>query len=222
MEILNLYSGIGGNRKLWGNEHNITAIEQDENIAAAYQELYPNDKVIVGDAHDYLLNNYNSFDFVWSSPPCQSHSRTNYFLNARGIVRYPDMKLYQEILLLQNFHKGLFCVENVRGYYQPLILPKELNRHYFWTNFNINGYKSEAVTICKMCGKEQTKRRKTIEQVTVERYGIDLTNTKIKNKQQVIRNMVEPELALHILNCAVGKILIKKDYEQVGLFGELP
>ena len=119
MEILNLYSGIGGNRKLWGNEHNITAIEQDENIAAAYQELYPNDKVIVGDAHDYLLNNYNSFDFVWSSPPCQSHSRTNYFLNARGIVRYPDMKLYQEILLLQNFHKGLFCVENVRGYYQP-------------------------------------------------------------------------------------------------------
>ena len=26
-EILNLYAGIGGNRKLWGDEHEITAIE---------------------------------------------------------------------------------------------------------------------------------------------------------------------------------------------------
>lgn len=25
MKILNLYSGIGGNRKLWGNSHSITA-----------------------------------------------------------------------------------------------------------------------------------------------------------------------------------------------------
>lgn len=27
MKILNLYAGIGGNRKLWGNEHQITADE---------------------------------------------------------------------------------------------------------------------------------------------------------------------------------------------------
>jgi len=218
VEILNLYCGIGGNRKLW-QDVEVTAVEFNADIAKVYQGFFPNDKVVVGDAHQYLLEHYQEFDFIWSSPPCQSHSRTNYFLNARGVFRYPDMKLYQEILLLQNFHKGLFCVENVRGYYQPLILPKEMNRHYFWTNFNINGYTSKAVTIGKMCGKEQTKRRKTIEQVTVEKYGIDLTETKIKNKQQVIRNMVEPELALHILNCAVGKSFNKKNYEQHNLFG---
>ena len=44
MKILNLYAGIGGNRKLWGNEHEITAIEKDENIACAYQTFFPKDK----------------------------------------------------------------------------------------------------------------------------------------------------------------------------------
>jgi DNA (cytosine-5)-methyltransferase 1 len=27
MRILNLYAGIGGNRKLWGDDHEITAVE---------------------------------------------------------------------------------------------------------------------------------------------------------------------------------------------------
>lgn len=36
MNILNLYAGIGGNRKLWGNEYNIIAVEYDEKIANVY------------------------------------------------------------------------------------------------------------------------------------------------------------------------------------------
>ena len=74
MKILNLYVGIGGNRKLWGNEHQITAVEIDPKIAAIYQEFFPNDEVIVADAHEYLLKHYKEFDFIWSSPPCPSHS----------------------------------------------------------------------------------------------------------------------------------------------------
>lgn len=34
MKILNLYAGIGGNRKKWGDDHEITAVELDEEIAA--------------------------------------------------------------------------------------------------------------------------------------------------------------------------------------------
>ena len=34
MNILNLYAGIGGNRHLWGDEHNITAVELNEKVAA--------------------------------------------------------------------------------------------------------------------------------------------------------------------------------------------
>jgi DNA (cytosine-5)-methyltransferase 1 len=182
MKILNLYCGIGGNRKLWGNEHEITAVEYDSKIADKYKALYPNDTVIVADAHEYLLENYENFDFVWSSPPCQSHSRTNYFLNAKGVVRYPDMKLYQEIIFLQNFYKGLFCVENVIGYYEPLIKPIEIGRHYLWSNFNIPLIAQPKDDIGKMCGKNQTAGKKHITE----------------------RNAVNSELGLHILNCSLG------------------
>ncbi|GAF94116.1 unnamed protein product, partial [marine sediment metagenome] len=77
MKILNLYAGIGGNRKLWtpnGDEHEITAVEHDPKIAEIYQDFFPNDKVVVGDAHQYLLEHYKEFDFIWSSPPCPTHS----------------------------------------------------------------------------------------------------------------------------------------------------
>ena len=50
MRILNLYAGIGGNRTLWDG-HEITAIENDSEIAKAYSDRFPQDEVIVGDAH---------------------------------------------------------------------------------------------------------------------------------------------------------------------------
>ena len=58
MKILNLYAGIGGNRKLWGDGHEITAIEFNPEIAKIYQDFFPNDKVIVTDAHQYLLEHF--------------------------------------------------------------------------------------------------------------------------------------------------------------------
>lgn len=68
MRVLNLYAGLGGNRKLW-EDCEVVAVEMDERIAAVYQRLHPNDTVIIGDAHQYLLDNHEKFDFVWSSPP---------------------------------------------------------------------------------------------------------------------------------------------------------
>lgn len=70
MKILNLYAGIGGNRMLWGDEHDITAVEFNKSVADCYKDLYTNDNVIVGDAHEYLLEHYHEFDFIWASPPC--------------------------------------------------------------------------------------------------------------------------------------------------------
>lgn len=198
MEILNLYSGIGLGRSLWGNEHNITAVEIDVKIAAKYQELYPNDKVIVGDAHEYLLDNYKRFEFVMTTPPCQTHSRTNYFTNTiRKRSRYPDMSLYQEIIFLNQFCKGLYCVENVIGYYEPLIKPIEVGRHYLWANFTIP----------------------KIEQPKKEIGSMDKGWNTAHNIPLEIRNGLNPELGLHILNCAVGKSFNEKKYEQHSLFG---
>ena len=69
MKILNLYACLGGNRYKWGDEHEITAVELDKDLAHLYQERFPNDKVIVADAHQYLLDHYKEFDFIWTSPP---------------------------------------------------------------------------------------------------------------------------------------------------------
>lgn len=54
MKILNLYAGIGGNRELWGEEYDITAVEINPKIAKKYQERFPKDNVVVADAHEYL------------------------------------------------------------------------------------------------------------------------------------------------------------------------
>ncbi len=133
LNICNLYSGIGGNRKLWGDSHNITAIEIDKDIADIYKRLYPNDTVIVGDAHTYLEKEFDSFDFIWASPPCPSHGqyRHNVGVIGKGFSPImPDMKLYGEIVFLQTYFKGKYVIENVKPYYQPLIKPSfELQRH---------------------------------------------------------------------------------------------
>ena len=64
MKILNLYAGLGGNRKDWGNNHEVTAVEMEQKIADVYKTNFPSDTVIIGDAHEYLLNHVDEFDFI--------------------------------------------------------------------------------------------------------------------------------------------------------------
>jgi len=202
MKILNLYAGIGGNRKLWGDEHEITAIEFDPQIAKIYQDFFPNDKVIVTDAHQYLLDHFAEFDFIWSSPPCPTHCKMNlanhlspYKDNSAQLAhgggipsRYPDMALYQEIIFLKYFYKGKWCVENVISYYEPLIQPQEIAKHYFWTNFFIRP-------------KNIDKRGTCLNpKILAKRHGIDYDKLNGLDKEKVLRNCVEPETGLHIFN----------------------
>ena len=140
MKVLNLYACLGGNRLKW-TDCEVTAVELDPELARMYQERFPNDTVIIGDAHQYLLDYYKEFDFIWSSPPCPSHSRMRKTNTGDGERKskasYPDMKLYQEILFLAHFFKGKYVVENVIPYYEPLIPAKKRGRHLYWTNFNL-------------------------------------------------------------------------------------
>ena len=205
MKVLNLYAGIGGNRKLW-EDVGVTAVELNPAIACRYQEFFPKDNVIVGDAHEYLLNHFKEFDFIWSSPPCPTHSVTNHFLHSQGTVRYPDMSLWQEIVFLSKWFKGKYVVENVKSYYPPLWPPQELDRHYFWTNFTITP-KSFGETIFKtnrkfnICKARASTRKNQEENVNEleEYHGIKLPDS-VKNKRLLLRNCVYPPLGLHILN----------------------
>ena len=194
---LNLYSGVGGNRKKWSGVE-VTAIERDAQIAAVYKDLYPQDTVIVADAHQYLLDNCREFDFIWSSPPCQTHSsmRQNLAVRFRGTpAEYPDMKLYQEIIFLQYNFTGRWVVENVRPYYEPLIKPTaELHRHLFWSNFPIPRAEFDGSLL----------REAQIPDLQ-EYLGIDLSKYRLTNKRQVLRNCVLPDLGLHIFNAAAEK-----------------
>lgn len=210
MKILNLYAGIGGNRKLWDGDIQVTAVEIDPDIAKVYSDFYPDDILVVGDAHEYLLNHYSEFDFIWASPPCPTHSTLCSAMKGHGIVRYPDMKLYQEIILLKHFFEGKFVVENVKSYYSPLILPISMQRHYFWTNFNISHADIKDKTIGLRAGA--AGEAKKLEQI----LGFDLSkyrSRKPNEKRTVLRNCVNPYLGKHILDCATGAMITENQLE---------
>ena len=196
MKVLNLYAGIGGNRKLWPKECEVTAVEMNPLIAITYEKFFPKDTVFVADAHGFLLEHYNQYDFIWSSPPCQTHSNTNRFLNAQGVIRYPDMKLYQEIIFLKEFFKGKWVVENVIPYYKPLTPGQISGRHLFWCNFNITDYKKDRnITITN--SRASTRRSKGEHLNTLKKYhGIECNDVKL------LSNCVNPKLGLHIFKCA--------------------
>lgn len=201
MKILNLYAGLGGNRKKW-QDVDVTAIEMEPDIAKVYKDQFPNDTVIIGDAHEYILNYANEFDFIWSSPPCQTHSRMMKATRHKK-PRYSDMSLYQEILFLQHFYKGKWVVENVKPYYDPLIKPTSiLGRHLFWSNFNIPKFDIKQIDGFISAGtvKESEELKKWL--------GIHYEgNIYYKNNHcpgQVLRNCVHPDLGLHILKSSVN------------------
>lgn len=200
LKILNLYAGIGGNRKFWGNEHEITAIEFNPKIAKIYQEFFPNDIVIVTDAHKYLLDHFQEFDFIWSSPPCPTHSRINNFaMGKNNPYQFPDMKLYEEIVFLRKFFKGKYCIENVISYYDPLIPPLTIADHYFWTNFLVPDIQTEGRD--HHSGVENLQKRK----------GFDLSKFKGIDKIKTLRNCVEPEVGKHILHYVLNPIKTQRE-----------
>jgi len=215
MKILNLYACLGGNRYLWGDEHEITAVELDPELARMYQERFPNDTVIVADAHQYLLDHYKEFDFIWTSPPCPTHSVTNTFLNAQGVIRYPDMMLYEEIIFLKHFFKGRYCVENVIPYYEPLIQAKKRGRHLYWTNFNLPNILSNRAAPSMSMNKNRVKDN---AKAFGDYHKIDLTSYKgSQGKEKIARNLVDYEAGKTILDTAMG-IIRKQNTNQTTIF----
>ncbi len=215
MKILNLYACLGGNRYKWDEvtDVDVTAVELDPELARLYQERFPNDKVIVADAHQYLLDHYQEYDFIWSSPPCPTHSRMRKTNTGEGERKskatYSDMKLYEEILLLEHFYKGKYCVENVIPYYEPLIAAKKRGRHLYWTNFNLPnnlGDRKADNFIHANCS------------VLEKFHKIDLSTYKGKQrKDKIARNLVDYEAGKTILETALG-IIKKSNIKQTELF----
>ena len=210
MKILNLYACLGSNRYKWGDEHEITAVELDEELAKLYQERFPNDTVIVADAHQYLLDHYKEFDFIWSSPPCPTHSRARFARRNTTKPAYPNFKLYEEIIFLSKWFDGQYVVENVIPYYEPLIPAKKRGRHLYWTNFNLPNTLNERKSSI-MEGKDDSS-------LWCKFHDYDFRKYKGKQRiDKVARNLVDYEAGKTILDTAMG-IIQKQDLNQTELF----
>ena len=216
MKILNLYACLGGNRYKWNEvkeDIEVTAVEWDAELAKLYQERFPNDKVVVADAHQYLLDHYKEFDFIWSSPPCPTHSRARFWgfgANGKNPV-YPDMKLYQEIIFLQHHFKGNYVVENVKPYYDAMFSPIERDRHLYWTNFrlpnNVNARHFDG--LCQT--KNEVDKLSKFHDYNFRKYkGSQLIN-------KIARNLVDYEVGKTIFETALG-ITQSKQTEQTSIF----
>jgi len=221
-KILNLYACLGGNRYKWdelSDNIEVTAVEMNEELAKLYQERFPNDKVVIGDAHQYLLDHYKEFDFIWSSPPCPSHSRprfwnsSNYDTTTEAI--YPDMKLYEEILFLKHYFKGSFCVENVIPYYEPLIEAQKRGRHLYWCNFNLPQNINERKY--RISGCKDNPNKNELKNLC-EFHNINLENcSSSQSKLKIARNLVDYEAGKTILATAMN-IQLESNSNQLSLF----
>jgi len=217
MKVLNLYDCLGGNRYKWdevakeaGIELRVTAVELDPEAARLYQERFPKDKVIVADAHQYLLDHFKGFDFIWSSPPCPSHSRARFARKNTTIPIYPDLKLYEEVLFLENYFDGKYCVENVIPYYKPLIYGKKIGRHLYWTNFNLPNNLNER--------KHSIMESKDELNKWCEFHNYDFRKYKgTQSVQKMARNLVDYEAGKTIFETALG-IIKKSNSKQTQLF----
>jgi len=223
IKILNLYACLGGNRYKWdevADNLEITAIELDPEAARLYKERFPNDKVIIADAHQYLIDHFKEFDFIWSSPPCPTHSRARYWNSSNYDTTtkpiYPDLKLYEEILFLQHYYKnGKFVVENVILYYEPLIPAQKRGRHLYWTNFNLPTDLKEREY--RISGNKENPQKDELKNLC-KFHDYNFNNY---NGTQLIikmaRNLVDYEAGKTILETALG-IIRKKDEKQTSIF----
>ena len=203
MKILNLYACLGGNRYKWNEvkeDIQVTAIELDTELARLYKERFPNDTVIVTDAHQYLLEHYKEYDFIWSSPPA----------NGKNPI-FPDMKLYEEIIFLEHHFKGKYVVENVIPYYEPMLNPFKRNRHLYWTNFKLPNKLSNRTNSGKL-------NQKSVMQDLCNFHNYNFKKYKGSQRMlKIARNLVDYEAGKTIFETVLG-IVNDNNKKQTKLF----
>ena len=177
-------------------------------IAAEYARNFPADKVIIGDAHKFLLDNYKKYDIVWTSRPCVTHSKVNLF---KELKRYPDLGLYQEIIFLRAFFKGKFVCENVVPYYEPVIAPDfNICRHLFWTNVptltpvELPPYPKKFIAYRHAMAMMNRQDLCNWLGITVGDKKIHLSG---KNTAQIYRNCVHPLLGRSVMDDILNSMM---------------
>lgn len=201
MRILNLESGLGGNVNLIDDlEHEIVNVELEPKIYEVHKFRKPNQVHILGDSSEYLLKNYKDFDFIWTSPPCQTHSKMNK-ATRHNTIRFVDPMLIQRIIFLKHWYKGKYVVENVTPYYEPYPGYQKLGRHLFWTNFEIKPFEmpEQPKGFINMATIEA---KKTMMDWLGIHYEKNIYYGKNHCPVQILRNCVHPVIGKNIFDQA--------------------
>lgn len=109
------------------------------------------------------------------------------------------MKLYEEIIFLKHWCKKSYLVENVRSYYEPLIKPQEITKHYFWSNFVIKKWNGKRKVVYNAVGQTTDVKMKSKKMFVRDWYGFK------GDKRAIINNAIEDKLGKHILKCVLKK-----------------
>ena len=164
LKILDLFCGLGGVARGFqtflienGIDFEYYAIDVDDRILKAHKVLNPRSIVIKRDAYSFSDEELCNYDFIWASPPCETHSIVGTW--RRKISVDPDMRLYELIDRLYDLGKP-FVVENVKPYYKPPIRPtSRANRHVLWSNLEIPPIKVNLPTFTSVKNKIDTLAR---------------------------------------------------------------
>ncbi len=190
ISILDLFAGVGGTARgiqsfLIEKQIPFTyvAIDSDLETCKAHVINNPLSQVICSDALYFLKKYYSYFDFIWASPPCQTHSRLNFLKKWHST---PDDTLWKTISFLKSINIS-FVVENVRPYYEPLIKPTIIiDRHCFWSD----------IPLVFFDVPKKPKPFNFMELKDWETYhGLKSVNKTYMEKRQSLRNVVNPLLA---------------------------
>ena len=113
-------------------------------------------------------------------------------------MHYPDMKLYEEVIFLDNYFNGKYVVENVIPYYEPLIPAKQRHRHLYWSNFNLPNILSSRAS-------PDFSRIKDVVDTMAKFHDYNFRNYKGEQMlYKIARNLVDYEAGKTILQAAIG------------------
>ena len=148
-----------------------------EFIAIFFQKIH-NDTV--SDAHQYLLDHYKEFDFLFGL-------RRRVLLIAelaqcKKKKIYPDMALYQVIIFLKHWFRGkVFSISTIIPYYKPLIesvSTENAHRHCLWTNFWVQDMEKPIKKLATCKAPEERKMLQEEFGFNLDKYtGVDKRKT---------------------------------------------
>ncbi len=227
LRILDLFCGVGGVARGFqkyllenGIEFEYYAVDINDAILLAHRILNPHSVTLKRDAYSFTDHELRSYDFIWASPPCESHSRLMWIYNKNQPEKWepPDKKLWQ--LIERLYRLGIpFVVENVRPYYRPPMRPTSyVCRHALWSNLSIPPFDYSRINIDFFEHiKDDVHKLVEYHELNGVAERIIKTIGGVRKARDALRDMVHHRVSYEIAKRVIPQILDGRIYRQTHL-----